>query len=93
MERRKLAGRARLCGCSTCPAEAKLRRPSGIRGWCCAGLDVEDDVELKFVQIRDAGLFEVGVRVDENEGKWAHDTHLTNSLLYRSRVIPYHLPI
>ena len=79
---------------------ARLARPRpsyaaqvAIRGWCCASPDVEDDVELRFVQIRDAGLSDVGVRVDENEGKRAHDTHLTNSLLYRSRVIPYHLPI
>ena len=29
-------GRA-LSDCSTCPAKAKSRRPSGIRGLCCAG--------------------------------------------------------
>ena len=91
MERRKLAGRASLCGCSTCPAEAKLRRPSGIRGWCCAGLDVEEDMELRFVRIRDTGSSDVRVRVDENEGKRAHDTRLANSLLYRSCIILYHL--
>jgi len=86
MVRRKLAGRASLYGCSICPAEAKSRHPSGIRGRFCASLDVEDDLELRYVQIRDAGLSEVGA-------SRARDTGLTNSLLYRSCTIPPHLPI
>ena len=31
--------------------------------------DIEDEAELRFVQMHGAGLFEVGVRVDESEGK------------------------
>jgi hypothetical protein len=31
--------------------------------------DVEDEAELRFVQTHGAGLFEVGVRVDESGGK------------------------
>ena len=48
---------------------------------------------LRFLRIRDAGLSDVGVRVDENEGKRAHDTRLAISLLYRSCIILYHLPM
>jgi hypothetical protein len=48
------AGRTSLCGCSRHP-RLVLREP-GCR-------------ELRFVQIRDAGLSEVGVRVDESGGK------------------------
>jgi hypothetical protein len=31
--------------------------------------DIEDEAELRFVHTHGAGLFEVGVRVDESEGK------------------------
>jgi hypothetical protein len=31
--------------------------------------DIEDEAELRFVQTHGAGLFEVGVRVDESGGK------------------------
>lgn len=31
--------------------------------------DIEDEAELRFVQMHGAGLFEIGVRVDESRGK------------------------
>jgi len=31
--------------------------------------DVDDEAELRFVQTHGAGLFEIGVRIDESSGK------------------------
>lgn len=60
--------------------------------------DIQDEVELRFVQTFSAGLFEVGERFDESGGKrdWLDTPYGPNyskglNLLYRSRIIALYI--
>jgi hypothetical protein len=62
---RGFGGGARVAA-QTCRANS---RPSGYTQLLLCKLDVDDEDELRFVQTHGAGLFEIGVRVDERCGK------------------------
>jgi hypothetical protein len=67
MERRNLAGCASWCGWSTCPvAKGQVTLSKWHPRLVLRESDIEVEAELMFMESHGAGLFKVGVRVDES---------------------------